>query len=308
MSDASTVPAALRSLLAHLVDYAGLFPPARRSMADAVREYAGHLASDARWMLGRFVVPASRLEELARELLRVPVAERGARWSVSALALPPDVPGDVWRIKTFNAQIGALAIVDAVETKAFTPAEVDAAANDVQPVGASEVYVELPHAVDAGARQALFARVRAAGVRAKIRTGGVTPDAFPTPPQVAAFIASCASAEVAFKATAGLHHPLCADYRLTYEPGAPLGRMFGFLNVFVAAAAARDGSPEPELVAILTECDAAAFSFDAAGISWRDHRIDAATVEASRREFAIAFGSCSFGEPVEDLKALRLLG
>ena len=52
---------ALRALLAGIVDYAGLFPPAGLDMPAAVRNYASYRTDDHAWMLGRFVVPASRL-------------------------------------------------------------------------------------------------------------------------------------------------------------------------------------------------------------------------------------------------------
>ena len=47
-----------------LIDYAGLFPPAALAMDDAVGRYARPTGAgrDA-WMLGRFIVPASRLGE-----------------------------------------------------------------------------------------------------------------------------------------------------------------------------------------------------------------------------------------------------
>ena len=88
--------------------------------------------------------------------------------------------------------------------------------------------------------QPRLAVLSAAGARAKVRTGGVTEGAFPASHALARFIQSCADAGVPFKATAGLHHPLRGEYRLTYEPGSPHGMMFGFLNVFLAAAFARD--------------------------------------------------------------------
>ena len=59
-------------MLMGAIDYAGLFPPAQLDMPGAVAEYASYLASGDRWALGWFVVPATRLEELAtaaRELI-----------------------------------------------------------------------------------------------------------------------------------------------------------------------------------------------------------------------------------------------
>lgn len=53
----------IRFLLENLIDYAGLFPPAELTMAEAVRNYAAYRHSEHNWMLGRFIVPASRLQE-----------------------------------------------------------------------------------------------------------------------------------------------------------------------------------------------------------------------------------------------------
>ena len=61
-----SVPAAtLRAMMRRLVDYAGLFPPAELSMSDATARYSTYLRSSDAWMLGRFVVPLERLDELA---------------------------------------------------------------------------------------------------------------------------------------------------------------------------------------------------------------------------------------------------
>ena len=53
-----------RALLSGMVDYAGLFPPAQLPLEKAVREYALHLGEAEAWVLGRFIIPAQRLEEL----------------------------------------------------------------------------------------------------------------------------------------------------------------------------------------------------------------------------------------------------
>jgi hypothetical protein len=156
------------------------------------------------------------------------------------------------------------------------------------------VYVEI-------ADIALLDAIRRHGQRAKIRTGGITPDAFPAIGNVAEFLRACKAKGVAFKATAGLHHPLRCVKPLTYEPNAPLGTMHGFLNVFLAAALLEHAD------AILTENDPAAFAFEDDGASWRGHRVSTEEIAATRRDFATSFGSCSFEEPIGDLHALGWL-
>jgi hypothetical protein len=143
--------------------------------------------------------------------------------------------------------------------------------------------------------------IKRRGLRAKIRTGGVTADAFPSINDVAAFLRKCKAAGVAFKATAGLHHPLRCVKALTYEPNAPIGTMHGFVNVFLAAAMLDHAD------AILAESDPRAFAFDDDGASWRDQRVSVDELVRLRTEFAISFGSCSFEEPVGDLKELGWL-
>lgn len=148
---------------------------------------------------------------------------------------------------------------------------------------------------------ALLPELKRRGLRAKIRTGGVTADAFPAPESVAAFLRACHAEGVAFKATAGLHHPVRCIRPLTYEADAPTGTMHGFLNVFLAAAMLDDAE------AILREEQASAFVFDDAGASWRDRRVSTEELARMRRDFATSFGSCSFEEPIADLEELGWL-
>lgn len=143
--------------------------------------------------------------------------------------------------------------------------------------------------------------IRRRGLRAKIRTGGVTIDAFPAIRDVASFIRACREKGIAFKATAGLHHPLRCAKPLTYEPSSAIGTMHGFVNVFLAAA--MPGAEE----AILAEEDARAFAFDDDGVRWRDRRVSTADLAKTRTEFAISFGSCSFEEPIAELQQLGWL-
>jgi hypothetical protein len=138
-------------------------------------------------------------------------------------------------------------------------------------------------------------------LKAKIRTGGITADAFPAIDDIAAFIRACNEKGVAFKATAGLHHPLRCVKPLTYDTNAPTGTMHGFLNVFMAAAIPHRADE------ILREEDARAFTFDDEKASWSDEHVDVRDIRKMRETFAISFGSCSFEEPIGDLRALALL-
>jgi hypothetical protein len=294
-----TTPAspALRALVAGVVDYAGLFPPAALDMAAAAEAYAGHLASREAWMLGRFVVPVARLDELAAAAGAV-AGGPTAPWRLSAL-VGDDAEGDGKHIQAFNARHPALFVVDAAEARAASTERIDALS---RAVGSwLPLYVEVPSDPDP---VALLEAVHRAGARAKIRTGGVTADAFPRAAHVARFLARCAALHVPFKATAGLHHPLRGEHPLTYAPDAPSATMFGFLNMFAAGVLAARGASEAELVAVLEERHPSAFSFDAEGMSWRQHRIPVGELASARASFAVAFGSCSFREPVDDLQEL----
>lgn len=147
-------------------------------------------------------------------------------------------------------------------------------------------------------------QVKNARCFAKIRTGGLKPEAIPSCGDVAAFILACAERRLAFKATAGLHHPIRAEYPLTYEPDSIRATMHGFLNVLLASAFAWNG--EKDIQPILEETDASAFSFDERA-HWRNKSLDVAQVHEARSHFIHSVGSCSFEEPVQDLKKLSLL-
>lgn len=143
--------------------------------------------------------------------------------------------------------------------------------------------------------------IKRRGLRAKIRTGGVTPDAFPSMDDIARFLRACKEKGVAFKATAGLHHPVRCIKPLTYEPDAPTGTMHGFLNVFLAAAMIDDAE------AILREEDPRAFVFTDDEARWRDRSVTTNELACTRRDFAVSFGSCSFEEPIGDLREMAFL-
>jgi hypothetical protein len=144
------------------------------------------------------------------------------------------------------------------------------------------------------------------GAWAKVRTGGLTADAIPPAAGLAQYLEEAAGRRLAFKATAGLHHPIRSQHRLTYAADSPSAEMHGFLNVFLAACFAWHGMGIPDLIGLLEETDPKQFTFSEEA-SWAGRSLSVEQIESARREFAHSFGSCSFEEPVSELRDLGLI-
>ena len=291
-------------LLRELIDYAGLFPPASLPMARSVANYDAYLQSEWNAMLGRFIVPASRLDEFQKALTGLPAPGDGdcRNWRLSVL-LGADPVADVARLRECNARLddksGRTAIIESVETKMTTAEEVSRISGIIPSELATYFEIPLSHC------SACITTLAGSRRRAKIRMGGETADKFPTSESVIEFMRECAAANVPFKATAGLHHPLRSVHRLTHQPESASGMMHGFLNVFLAAAFLRAGMEAEVAQQLLEEQSAQAFHFDWDRVAWRQHQLRQDDIAAARLHFAISFGSCSFIEPIDDLRSLR---
>ncbi len=308
----------VQTLLTNLIDYAGLFPPAGCSMPVAAQNFARDLAGPDAFALDRFICPASRLEELTehgRALMPGTYATSGYRemahtgepWGVSVVCdLPLEASLDA--ADAFNERHAdedrGLARVRALELRATSSAFIDEAI-DAIPEEYS-VFFEIP--LDTDFRGMVAALSGNPGVGGKVRCGGVTPELIPPPDRLASFIAACAAADVPFKATAGLHHPIRAVHALTYHPDAPRAVMHGYLNVFLAAALARSLRLKADQIeAILAETDHTAFVLAEDRAGWRDLAIDNTQLARCRESFCLGYGSCSFAEPLDDLRKLGWL-
>ena len=252
------IPDSLRALLANLIDYAGLYPPAGLALPVVLENYEAYLASPESWMLNRLVLPAAKL----------PQARLRTNWRVTLLV--EDEPGPL-------------------------PAQVETLETTLPRRLSLPTYCEAP----VGEIQGAFA---------KMRTGGLTPESIPSSEAIAYFLAATASRRIAFKATAGLHHPIRSLRPLTYAAGSPCATMHGFVNVFVAAAFAWQGAERDVLIDALNDPEAGAFQFLAGNLCWRGRSLTLAEVQSARRDFAHSFGSCSFAEPIADLRMLGWLG
>jgi hypothetical protein len=252
------IPDSLHALLAKLIDYAGLYPPAGLPLPAVLENYEAYLVSEESWMLNRLVLPAATLPE----------ARLGDNWRVTLLV--EGEPGPL------PAQVQTL------ETK--RPHRLSLPTYCESPVGGI-----------------------ANGAFAKVRTGGLTPEAIPSSEALAGFLSEAASRRIAFKATAGLHHPIRSMRPLTYATGGPCATMHGFVNVFVAAAFAWRGGQRDVILDVLNDDDAGGFQFLTGELLWRGRSIATGEIQSARRDFAHSFGSCSFAEPLADLRALGWL-
>jgi hypothetical protein len=324
--------ASVRALLAGIVDYAGMFPPAKLPLDQALRNYLRYRTEPDAWMLGRFICPAARLGELTA--FHDEIASLPAPLTISALArggadakqFLDGVRADLADLATFHERFLGKAVVDAYEAK--LPGELYAAEKSNQlfavigttaflfekdgppaltpfyepPSARREIVTQTLEqltadrtAPEAARRQ----RVRPAGL--KLRCGG-DPAALPTCAELAFAITQGRDHGIALKFTAGLHHPM-----RHYDKAAE-ATMHGFLNLFVAGVFAYANTlKESTVERILEVKDARQFRFDKLTIQWNNLGALPSQVQRARETVVTSFGSCSFDEPREDLRGLRVI-
>ena len=280
----------INTLLSDFIDYAGLFPPAGLDMPTAVAHYLAYQRSAHAAALGRFIVNLDRIDafrsaaagDLRHLKLSVIVSTSADCDRVSAL-LDDGLP------------------IESIEIKIQLKSEIAGLTNHLPPD--IERYFELAmNPVD----PEILNAIAATGARVKLRMGGVTAEAFPSAAAVARALKSLGDHGLAFKATAGLHHPIRTRHPFTYAPDSPVGWMHGFVNLVCAAALIHSGGTAGEAEALLEERDAAAFLLNADGIAWRSNVWNADHLSRTRKNF-VSFGSCSFEEPIRDMEALGWL-
>ena len=290
------MPAATaRALMAGAVDYAGLFPPAQLPLADALAEYRRALAGADAWMLGRFIVPAVQLPALADAVVRD--AHDGGGWTVSAI-VREHMDEDAAAVQAFNQRAASLHVrVDTIECRPSSSASITWLAKTFSP--AFTVHVEVGVGPTAPDDLRVVARHQ---LRAKVRTGGLAPDAFPAPASLVAFIESARAAGVPFKATAGLHHAMRGAYPLSDEIGAQSATMHGFVNVMLATATVGERLATTTAAALLTRTDHSALVFDDERVRWGDVELSIDAIVRMREAQCVSFGSCSFREPADEYR------
>ena len=312
--------AAFHAFMSQILDYAGLYPPASLSLEDAFRNFVEYQSSPEAWMLSRFVIPAKRLAELPtfQEKLSFTVLGRGGGDMDEFLE---NVNLDITEVRSFcevhglnvNADMFEVALPASSLSDKFTANDIVTRAAEVLNKNGITVFFEAPLYTAQGKPfgegwegrvQKLtraLRKVKDKHVGFKLRTGGVTADAFPSSEQIAWAIVEVREAGVPMKCTAGLHHPV-RHFNQSVNT-----KMHGFINVFGAGVLAfANGISQAQIQSIIEDEDPTSFVFDEAGFEWKGLRVVTSQIMRARQTIT-SFGSCSFDEPREDLRNLNLL-
>src|SRR6266581_7622930 len=286
MSPVMAVSISLRSLLNQSIDYAGMFPPCSLGLEAALKNHAQYVRLADSWMLGGFVLPIEQFDA-AKQLL----SEFDPLHTLRVAALGP-------KTATADAFLDALDDIDAA-IRSFARYDVDLISiNHLEMLlppdvdlavlkEAKAILGDLPVFWEAPPDRAQQTIAHVAGHNSdeevatfgyKLRTGGVTADAFPTSAQIAPALVTPATHQVPIKFTAGLHHPL-RQYREEVQT-----KMHGFLNVLGAAVLAAEHKWDAaQTIAMLEDEDVSSFKFDDEFFAWRDWKIDVQRLKDRRR-------------------------
>jgi hypothetical protein len=317
-----------KAFMEKIIDYAGLFPPARLPLDKAVHEYIRHKQEPESWMLNRFICPAQKLSDLLAY---------NEEFNAKSLDLPLTVLlGNVGSQSDFLFQFekelkrfydlekkGNNALtVNIFEMRLsrnlfdnFTKNQISQFLTKIQDLMLgygykhTTLFLELEQ-VETIKEDLLnyfqtikeFQATSNLNLGVKLRCGGEAAEAFPAPEKISEFLALCVKTDIPIKATAGLHHPV-RHFNTSINT-----KMHGFFNVFGAALLAfRHQLDSIEINKIIQEENTGHFLFANDVFSWKNLEISTSNIQNLRNTRVIGFGSCSFDEPREDLKTLGLL-
>jgi len=321
-----------KAFMEGIIDYAGLFPPADLSLDTSIQKYSNYRKCDDAWMLSRFIIPASRLEELAP--YKETLFKEGTPFEFSVLGKGTETVSEyreqlqslVEDMEQFHKLHGKRVTTDMLEIK--LPREA-VFANDSALL--ADIYRETAEHMDRS--DLLPNRVFLEGFFEenwkkditliletlqdfnddfvgdslqefgfKLRCGGVKAEMFPSVEEVAFALNKAREHNIGMKCTAGLHHPI------RHYADSVQTKMHGFFNVFGGAmlSYAHDLSDE-QLMEVVREEDPEHFSFTSEGFQWKNFTVPVHEIAELRKSALVSFGSCSFDEPREDLEQLELL-
>jgi hypothetical protein len=300
---------ALAAVINGLIDYAGLFPPAALALDPAVRNYHRYRMDQDAWMLGRFILPCAKFPEIGPYLDEL-FSSQPLRISALGTASKTVEEGlrrfesDIRALETLRGQYPNAARIEVFETRVpIDPENTSALIRAVAGLCEKSIAPFIEVGFDRDYRATLPKIIKqiasSGGAGFKLRCGGTEAGAFPSVEQVAFAIVTARSFDVPIKFTAGLHHPI------RHFNEAVKTKMHGFLNVFLAAMLAYLRKlDERDVAEVLSIETSDAFDFTADGVRVLSHHLMHSEIERVRKDRVTSFGSCSFDEPRDDLRAL----
>jgi len=317
----------IRAFTTQIIDYAGLFPPAKLTLDEAFRNYIEYKNGEYNRLLSHFICPVKLLSDLQslfkdnffpNSEINLSVLGRGGH---NETDFKKNFDDDLKYWKNFNSNYNNTIKTNLFEIK--LPDElitghdekkisefIDYIFDNIEKQISHPVFVFFEGHLGTEWKKNIKSLVEGIKIQNnknnnsgfKFRTGGVEQYSFPTSEQIAFCIRECVDREITMKCTAGLHHPF-RHYDKNIDT-----MMHGFINVFGAGIIAlRHNISNLGLKNILSDEDSKNFIFTDDYFSWKDWKISIEDIEFARKELMISFGSCSFDDPVNDLRSLNLL-
>lgn len=321
----------IQAFLARLIDYAGYFPPEDLSLRQALKNYIEYRSGSDHWMLSRVIVPYRKLSDLTDQ--HGDLLDNLDEGAVSVLGSGTESQEEfctmidqlVEACRSFPSKSSGIP-TDFLETKLPTsdipddPQAVQSIIHQTRETFAQDedtpdqVFLETYLHEDWKKRVRVLLQAitevreryedaaESISMGMKLRCGGQSPDMVPSVQQVAFVVNQARDHDVPLKCTAGLHHPV-----RTYDSSIPAS-IHGFFNVFGGAMCAHEYQlDQSELEEILKIEDHSRFQFSDDAFHCGEYSVDVERIKALREARLVSFGSCSFDEPREDLRALDYL-
>ncbi len=299
----------LKLFLTKLIDYAGLFPPAKLQLKPALHNYINDIKCSDKWMLSQFILPLINLNNISDGMmngfsrkfpLKLSLLSNELGLDINQLILFKDKYNDKVEFSGLESRILDIYSFHSILEKT----------NKVQnknQLGMSSFF-ELPtqeNWIDKMNKSVEiiteFNINHNSNFGFKLRCGGVEPDMFPSPENIAETIIICIQNQIPMKFTAGLHHPI-RHYNDSVQT-----KMFGFFNIFIGGMLAKKYRfSRVELIEALIDESSNNFKFEEEGLSWKKFNLSNKEIKQFRENDFISYGSCSFNEPREDLTKLGI--
>lgn len=285
---------AVEALFRQTVDYAGLFPPAGLPAQQVVANFNDYQGGPDGFALNRLVWPIAKLP-LLHEL--VPAS---TSWTIAGLV---SQVGDLSTVLEWN-QLRHRPKVESLEIPSSVFLEMGSLIEQWNYLAYIECgpaqLPELEHKIG---------QMPPARIGLKLRTGGLQADAFPSSEEIFQFVDLAQRWQRPYKFTAGLHHLLQGEYPLNYEPGANCAPMHGVAQLLLACCHLQAGfSQGPQRKAtFLEQLQGGAlenWTFLPSGVRWKNQPLTLEQIRQARSTGCHSFGSCSFSEPLQEMRTL----